>query len=93
MPISAALRLPDDPRRRRHAGSIWQPLEPGAAQGNLGFMRRPSVPSNLAGLIHPNLLPSGQQTLRRAGGFVLLGCSFWLVTLLALARSVIGLFH
>jgi len=41
----------------------------------------------------PGLLPYGQQAIRRAGGFALLGCSLWLVSLLALVRSVMGLFH
>jgi hypothetical protein len=36
---------------------------------------------------------SGNRTLRRAAGFALLGCSLWLVSLLALVRSVFGWFH
>ncbi|MFC4166128.1 hypothetical protein [Teichococcus aestuarii] len=35
---------------------------------------------------------TGRDALRRAGGFALLGCSLWLVAVLAFFRSVIGLF-
>lgn len=58
------------------------------AQGNLRLMRRPSTTSGFS-----RLLPDGQQATRRFGGFALLGCSLWLVSLLAFGQSVIGLFH
>jgi hypothetical protein len=63
-------------------------LEPGGRRGNLVLMRRISSEPD-----RPGLLPYGQQAIRRAGGFALLGCSLWLVSLLALVRSVMGLFH
>jgi thiol:disulfide interchange protein len=55
-------------------------------------MRRSfSTPDLLASL--PGLRPGGPVALRRATGFVLLGCSLWLVSMLALVRSVMGLFQ
>jgi hypothetical protein len=39
------------------------------------------------------LLPSGQQAVRRFAGLALLGCSVWLVSVVALAQAVIGLFR
>ncbi|HWX49930.1 MAG TPA: hypothetical protein VNZ61_17930 [Roseomonas sp.] len=36
--------------------------------------------------------PGSGDTLRRAGGFVLLGCSLWLVAILVFFRSIIGMF-
>jgi hypothetical protein len=36
---------------------------------------------------------TGSRALRRAAGFTLLGCSLWLVSLLAMVRSVFGWFH
>ena len=38
------------------------------------------------------LLPSGGSALRRAGGLALLGCSLWLVSIIAFFRAVAGLF-
>lgn len=35
---------------------------------------------------------AGRDALRRAGGFALLGCSLWLVTVLAFFRSIIRIF-
>jgi len=38
------------------------------------------------------LLPSGGSALRRIGGFVLLGSSLWLVSIVAFFRSIVSLF-
>jgi hypothetical protein len=55
-------------------------------------MRRSfSTPDFLA--LVPGLRPGGPVALRRAAGFTLLGCSLWLVSMLALIRAVMGLFH
>ncbi len=51
-------------------------------------MRRPSSSSDLTGL-----LPTRQQAVRRAAGLALLACSVWLVAVLALVQSIIGLFR
>jgi hypothetical protein len=58
-------------------------------RGNLLAMRPPfnlTEPS-------PGLLPSRQQAVRRFAGLALLGCSVWLVSVVALAQAVIGLFR
>jgi hypothetical protein len=55
-------------------------------------MRRSfSTPDFLASV--PGLRTGGPVALRRAAGFTLLGCSVWLVSMLALIRAVMGLFH
>ncbi|MBC9178817.1 hypothetical protein [Pseudoroseomonas ludipueritiae] len=55
-------------------------------------MRRSfSTPDFLASL--PGMRTGGPVALRRVAGFALLGCSLWLVSMLALVRAVMGLFH
>ncbi|MFC7552131.1 hypothetical protein ACFQU7_07525 [Pseudoroseomonas wenyumeiae] len=55
-------------------------------------MRRSfSTPDFLASV--PGLQPGRPVALRRVAGFTLLGCSVWLVSMLAFIRSVMGLFH
>jgi thiol:disulfide interchange protein len=49
-----------------------------------------STPDLLASL--PGLRPGGPVAVRRVTGFVLLGCSVWLVSMLALIRAVVELF-
>lgn len=53
--------------------------------------RSTSTPDFLASL--PGLRTGGPVALRRAAGFTLLGCSLWLVSMLALVQAVMGLFH
>ncbi len=63
-------------------------LNPGAGGAISGIMRSiPPVPERSL------LSLAGNRTLRRAGGFALLGCSLWLVSLLAMVRSVFGWFQ
>jgi hypothetical protein len=50
---------------------------------------RPSV-ARSGGL--PSGATAGERSLRRFGGFALLGLSLWLVALLAFFRAVVGVF-
>ena len=55
-------------------------------------MRRSLSTSDLLGSL-PGLRSSGPVALRRIAGFALLGCSLWLVSMLALVRAFVALFH
>lgn len=66
------------------------PLDCGARQGNLSGMRPAPSPRPVPVADRP--LITGRDALRRAGGFVLLGCSLWLVVVLAFFRAIAGLF-
>jgi hypothetical protein len=55
-------------------------------------MRRFLSTSDLLGSL-PGLRPGGPVAVRRLAGFALLGCSVWLVSMLALIRAIVEIFN